>query len=394
MALKVKEGIYWVGVIDWNLREFHGYLTDKGTTYNSYLVLDEKVVLFDTVKSEFFPIFLDNIKEIIDPKEIDLIVVNHVEMDHSGALPKVMEIIKPEKLICSPKGKEHLIKHFHREDWPYEVVKSGDQLPIGKRTIKFLETRMLHWPDSMFSLLVEDGILISQDAFGQHYATYGRFDDEVDQAELMRQAKKYYANILLPYSGLVSKLVEEVEKAGLKFEVIAPDHGVIWRKDPDKIIQSYKKWSAQQREEKVVIVYDTMWHSTELLAQGISKGLEDEGVDHLLMNLHFNHRSEVITEILDAKAILVGSPTINNYLLPTVADFLAYLKGLKPKGLKGAAFGSYGWSGESVKVIEKELESVGIELISEGLRVNFVPSEEDMKKAREFGRKIGRYVKS
>jgi flavorubredoxin len=246
----------------------------------------------------------------------------------------------------------------------------------------------------MFSLLVEDGVLISQDAFGQHYATYGRFDDEVDQAELMRQAKKYYANILLPYSGLVSKLVEEVEKAGLKFEVIAPDHGVIWRKDPDKIIQSYKKWSAQQREEKVVIVYDTMWHSTELLAQGISKGLEDEGVDHLLMNLHFNHRSEIITEILDAKAILVGSPTINNYLLPTVGDFLAYLKGLKPKGLKGAAFGSYGWSGESVKVIEKELESVGIELISEGLRVNFVPSEEDMKKAREFGRKIGRYVKS
>jgi len=391
-AIKVKEGIYWVGVIDWNLREFHGYETDRGTTYNAYLVLDEKVVLFDTVKAEFFPILMENISQVIDPQRIEYVVVNHVEMDHSGALPQVVEVCKPEKIICSPKGKDNLLLHFHRGDWPYHVVKTGDEISIGRRTIRFIETRMLHWPDSMFSYLVEDRVLISQDGFGQHYATAERFDDEVDQAELMRQAAKYYANILLPFSQLVQKLLADVQAMGLQIDLIAPDHGVIWR-NPNRIVEAYARWSAQQRGQKVVIAYDTMWHSTERLAYAIGEGILEEGVPYIPMGLHSSHRSEVVTELLDAAALVVGSPTFNNGVLPTVADLLSYLKGLKPKGLKGAAFGSYGWSGEAVKLIEKEFEAMGIEILQEGLKVNFVPGEGDLKAAREFGRKIARAVK-
>lgn len=391
-AVKVKEGIYWVGAIDWNLREFHGYETDRGTTYNAYLVLDEKVVLFDTVKAEFYPILMDNISQVIDPRKIDYIVVNHVEMDHSGALPRVVEVVRPQKVICSTKGKDNLLLHFHRQDWPYHVVKTGDEISIGKRTIRFIETRMLHWPDSMFSYLVEDRVLISQDGFGQHYATAQRFDDEVDQVELMRQAAKYYANILLPYSQLVQKLLADVKALGLEIDLIAPDHGVIWR-DPQRIMEAYARWSAQERGHKVVIAYDTMWHSTERLAYAIGEGIQEEGLPYIPMGLGSTHRSEVVTELLDAGALVVGSPTFNNGILPTVADLLSYIKGLRPKGLKGAAFGSYGWSGEAVRLMEKELEAMGVRVVEEGLKVQFVPGEGDLKAAREFGRRIARAVK-
>lgn len=391
-AVKVKEGIYWVGAIDWNLREFHGYETDRGTTYNAYLVLDEKVVLFDTVKAEFYPILMDNISQVIDPRKIDYIVVNHVEMDHSGALPRVVEVVRPQKVICSTKGKDNLLLHFHRQDWPYHVVKTGDEISIGRRTIRFIETRMLHWPDSMFSYLVEDRVLISQDGFGQHYATAQRFDDEVDQVELMRQAAKYYANILLPYSQLVQKLLADVKALGLEIDLIAPDHGVIWR-DPQRIMEAYARWSAQERGHKVVIAYDTMWHSTERLAYAIGEGIQEEGLPYIPMGLGSTHRSEVVTELLDAGALVVGSPTFNNGILPTVADLLSYIKGLRPKGLKGAAFGSYGWSGEAVRLMEKELEAMGVRVVEEGLKVQFVPGEGDLKAAREFGRRIARAVK-
>ncbi len=391
-SVMVKEGIYWVGVVDWNLREFHGYSTLRGTTYNAYLVLDEKVVLFDTVKEEFWEQLLANISKIIDPKRIDWIVVNHVEMDHSGALPKLVELVKPEKVICSEKGKEALIKHFHREDWPFHVVKSGEELSLGKRRVRFFETRMLHWPDSMLSYLVEDKVLISQDAFGQHYATSKRFDDEVEEAYLMEEAAKYFANILMPYSGLVKRLIEQLEGLGLPIEIIAPDHGVIWR-NPIKIIEAYRKWSQAKKVPKVLVVYDTMWHSTEKMALAIAQGVMDEGVECKVANLRLSHRSEVIAEILDAKAIAIGSPTLNNGVLPSVADFLSYMKGLRPNDLIGLAFGSYGWSGESVDIIKRELQSMKVQLIHEGIKVNFVPSEEDLKKCRELGKVLASQVK-
>lgn len=392
-SVMLKEGIYWVGVVDWNLREFHGYSTRMGTTYNAYLVLDEKTTLFDTVKEEFWGQFLENISEIVDPKHIDWIVINHVEMDHSGALPKVIELVKPEKVICSEKGKEALIKHFHEEDWPYHVVRSGDEISLGKRRVRFFETRMLHWPDAMMSYLVEDKILISQDAFGQHYATSKRFDDEVEEGPLMEEAAKYFANILMPYSKLVKRLIEQLEEFKLPIEIIAPDHGVIWR-NPEKILKAYRNWSEAKKVSKVLIVYDTMWHSTEKMALAILEGVKDEGVECKLVNLRLSHRSEVVTELLDAKAIAVGSPTLNNGVLPTVADFLSYMRGLRPANLIGAVFGSYGWSGESLDILRRELEGMGIPLIGEGVKVNFVPRREDLEKCRELGRKIASEVKA
>lgn len=391
--VQLREGIYWVGVVDWGLRDFHGYSTPRGSTYNAYLVVDEKVALFDTVKAPFAAELLERISEILPPERIDYVVVNHVEMDHTGTLPEVMEVAKPEKLFCSPKGKENLLKHFHRDDWPYEGVKTGDRLSLGGRTVTFIETRMLHWPDSMFSYLMEDRLLISQDAFGQHWATSGRFDDEVDRGELMQQAAKYYANILLPYSNLVQKLLGDLGEVGLEPEIIAPDHGLIWRKDPGMILEAYGRWSQQRAKPKVVVVYDTMWHSTERMAQAIAEGLAREGVEYLVMDLKVSHRSDVVTELLEAKALLVGSPTFNNGMLPTVADFLHYLKGLRPRGKIGAAFGSYGWSGESVKLINAELEAMKVDLVDEGISVKFVPSGDDLKRCRELGQRVGRTVK-
>ncbi|RLA95231.1 MAG: FprA family A-type flavoprotein [Deltaproteobacteria bacterium] len=391
--VQLAEGVFWVGVVDWELRDFHGYSTERGTTYNSYLVVDEKVVLFDTVKKGFGDEHLERIAEILPPERIDFIVVDHVEMDHTGALPEVIQRVKPQKLFCSPKGKENLLKHFHREDWPYEVVKTGDTLKIGKRTIRFLETRMLHWPDSMFSWLEEDRILISQDAFGQHWATSQRFDDEVPQGELMWQAAKYYANILWPYSNLVEKLLKDVGEMGIEPQIIAPDHGLIWRRAPEKILEAYGRWGRHEASARVVIVYDTMWHSTEEMARAIARGLESEGVEHLLIKLSVTHRSDVVTELLEAGGLLVGSPTFNNGMLPTVADFLHYLKGLRPRGKKGAAFGSYGWSGEAVKLMEAELQAMKVEVLEGGLRVQFVPTGEYLERCEEFGKRVGKVLK-
>jgi flavorubredoxin len=390
--LEIKPNVYWVGAVDWNIRDFHGYSTYKGTTYNAFLVKDEKIALFDTVKKPFLSDLVHHIRHLVEPTKIDYLIVNHVEMDHSGAVPEIIDLIKPEKVFCSEMGKKALIEHYHREDWPIEVVKSGQTLSLGSKTVHFLETRMLHWPDSMFSYIPEDRLLISSDAFGQHWATSERFDDEVDQPQLMAHAAKYYANILLLYSPLVQKLLASVQQMNLDIDMIAPDHGLIWRSDPGKIIAAYEQWSQQKTTRKAVIVYDTMWHSTEKMAKAIADGLIDEGVSVKMCNLKFNHRSEVMTEILDARAVIVGSSTLNNGMLPTVADILCYLKGLKPVGRIGAAFGSYGWSGEAVKVISQSLEEMKFELPEPGMRVKFAPTHDDLTKCRELGQKLGRAV--
>jgi len=391
-STEIKPNVHWVGAIDWNIRDFHGYSTYKGTTYNSFLVKDEKIALFDTVKKPFLSDLVHGIRQVVDPIKIDYLIVNHVEMDHSGAIPEIIELIKPEKVICSEMGKKALLEHFHREDWPFEVVKSGQTLSLGSKTVHFLETRMLHWPDSMFSYIAEDRLLISSDAFGQHWATSERFDDEVDQPELFAHAAKYYANILLLYSPLVQKLLGSVQKMGLDIDMIAPDHGLIWRSNPSKIIQAYDTWSQQQTTRKAVIVYDTMWQSTELMAKAIGAGLADAGVSVKLYNLKVNHRSDVMAQILDARAVIFGSSTLNNGMLPTVADMLCYVKGLRPVGRIGAAFGSYGWSGEAVKLITQALEEMKFEVLDPGIRVKFAPTHEDLKRCGELGHKIGHAV--
>ncbi|OKY75691.1 MAG: MBL fold metallo-hydrolase [Desulfobulbaceae bacterium DB1] len=393
-ALEVKDKIFWVGAVDWNIRDFHGYSTYKGTTYNSFLAMDEKIALFDTVKKPFKNELLHRINKLTDPTKIDYIIVNHVEMDHSGCLPEIVELVKPKKIFCSPMGEKAIQSHFHPKDWPLEVVKSGDTLSLGKKTVHFLETRMLHWPDSMFSYIPEDKLLISSDAFGQHWSTSERFDDEVGQEELMAHAAKYYANILMIFSPNVQKLLQSVKEMNLDIDMIAPDHGLIWRKNPGQILEAYEKWSNYHAEKKVVMVYDTMWHSTEKMAKAICQGLMEEGVSVKLMDLKVNHRSDVVTEILDAKGVLFGSPTLNNGMLPTMADLLTYLKGLRPKRKVGAAFGSFGWSGEAVKHINGYLEEMGIDIIDPGIKVKNVPTHEDFQQCFDLGIKVAQAVKA
>ena len=391
--IELAKGIYWVGAVDWDVRDFHGYSTNRGTTYNAFLIVDEKVTLFDTVKRSHLGDLIRHIRNIIDPEKIDYLVVNHVEMDHSGSLPELMDIIKPEKLFCSPMGHKAILDHFHREDWPYQIVKSGDEISLGQKTIQFLETRMLHWPDSMFSFVKEDGILFSSDAFGQHYATSERFDDEVPLPEVMDEAAKYYANILYLFSPLVKKLLEAVAGLNLDIRMIAPDHGVIWRTNMGAILEAYQKWSSGGCREKALVIYESMWHSTEKMAHAIAAGLEESGVSTELINLKVNHRSDIMTKVLEAKAIVVGSPTLNNGLLPNIAGFLMYMRGLRPINKIGASFGSFGWSGESVKLLNGSLEEMKIELIEDGLRHKYVPNADVLTECTEMGRRIGAAVK-
>jgi len=385
--IRIAEDIYWLGVIDWNIRDFHGYSTYQGTTYNSFLIVDEKITLVDTVKKEFADELLSNISQIINPEKIDYVISNHTEMDHSGGLPGVMHRIGEDKpLYCSKMGQKNLSRHFPQK-WNYRPVENGSELSLGRRTLTFLETRMLHWPDSMFTYVNEDKLLFSSDAFGQHYAGLERFDDQVGDA-IIPHARKYFANILLLYSPLILKLVDKVTKMGLDINMICPDHGIIWREDPLKIINAYVEWGTQKPRRKAVVIYDTMWHSTEIMAEAIVDSLGQEGVDARPMYLRNCHRSDIMTEVIDAGAIIIGSPTLNNGLFPTVSDFLTYMKGLKPKDKIGAAFGSYGWSGESVKVITRELEEMKFKMVHPGVKTQYVPDDKDLEACYELGRKI------
>jgi flavorubredoxin len=385
--IEIAKDIFLVGAIDWNIRDFHGYSTKQGTTYNAYLITDDKITLIDTVKKEFADELIENISQVVDPKKIDYVISNHTEMDHSGGLPRVMHMVGEDKpLYCSKMGHKNLSKHFPQK-WNYQPVENGSELSLGKRTLTFLETRMLHWPDSMFTYAMENKILFSSDAFGQHYAGPERFDDQIGHA-IMPHAKKYFANILLLYSPLILKLVDKVTQMELALDMICPDHGIMWRQDPAKIINAYVEWSEQKPKRKAVVIYDTMWHSTEKMAEAIVDSLGQEGVDAKPMHLRKWHRSDIMTQVLDAGAVIIGSPTLNNGLFPTVSDFLTYMKGLKPKKKIGAAFGSYGWSGEAVKLINSELESMKFDLIDPGVKVQYVPDNQGIKACHELGKKI------
>ena len=388
---QIAEGIYSVGVTDWNIRDFHGYSTPYGTSYNAFLIIDDKIALIDTVKNQFADQLLGNISKIIDPCKIDYVISNHTEMDHSGSLSDVMHRVGTDKpLYCSKMGHKNLSLHF-RQNWNYHPVKNGEELSLGKKTLKFLETKMIHWPDSMFSYLIEDGILFSSDGFGQHYAGLEAFTDETSE-DIFMHAKKYFANILLLYAPRIKKLISQVSDLGLEINTICPDHGLLWRKNPEKIIGAYVRWCDQVPEKKAVVVYDTMWKSTEAMAEKISEGIAYEGVYAKPMHLRNCHRSDIMTEIMDAKAIVAGSPTLNNNLFPTVIDFLTYLKGLKPQHKIGAAFGSYGWSGEAVKQINNEFESMKSDILDPGLKIQYFPGREGLEACYGYGRKIGKTI--
>jgi len=392
-AMKVTDHVYWVGAIDWGIRDFHGYLTERGTTYNAFLVMADKITLVDTVKSPFKDQLLARIASVVDPKKIDYIVSNHAEMDHSGSLVQVIDAVQPEKVFASVVGSKSLKEHFHldREIVP---VKNGESLSLGNLSLTFLETRMLHWPDNMFSYLPEERVLFSQDAFGMHLATSQRWAEEIDESVLEWEGAKYFANILLPYSSLVLKLIDKVKSLNLAIDIIACDHGPMWRRDLGKIIGWYARWAEQKPTLKAVVVFDTMWHSTAKMAEAIGEGLIAGGAHPKLMPLKSNHRSNVATEIIDAGALLVGSPTLNNNMYPSVADLLTYLKGLRPQNLIGAAFGSYGWSGEAVGQVRDILQAMNVELVGEGLRVKYVPGTDVLNQCYELGQNVAEKLKA
>ncbi len=390
----LKEGVNWVGAIDWNIRDFHGYNTNRGSTYNAYLVRDEKTALIDTVKSQFCGDLIAHVTELISFDKIDYIIVNHVEMDHSSSLPVIAKLAKNAKILASTRGKDELIKHYGHDFDRVETVKTGDELKLGKKTLRFLEAPMLHWPDSMFTYDVEDKILLPNDAFGQHLASSGRFDDEVDGAALMEEAAMYYANILMPFAPLITRKIQEVVDLKIPIDMIAPSHGIIWRKDPMKIVNAYLKWSAMESKNKVVIVFDTMWHSTDTMARAIAEGVISQGVEAKLYKLRAYSISEAMTEILDAKAVLVGSPTLNNGMFPTLGQFLTYATGLKPKGKLWSFFGSYGWGGGAVKGMVEMAKKAGFEVYEPGVEVKFVPDQEDLKKCFDFGQQIAQKIKT
>ena len=394
MVVKLKEGVYWVGVTDWAIRNFHGHelSTHRGSTYNAYLIMDKKIVLVDTVWGPFAEQLVENIRELVDPAKIDIVVANHSETDHAGALPVIMRHAPNAEVVVSKNGLTSVQGHFH-ENWKFRKVSTGDKINIGTNDLVFVEAPMLHWPDSMFTYLTGHNILMPNDAFGQHYATGFRFNDEVDQEELYEEALKYYANILTPFSDRVIKKIDEVIALKLPVDMIAPSHGIIWRKDPLQIAMKYKEWAAQAPEPRAVILYDTMWDGTKHMAEAIGDGLAEAGVDYKIFNLAVSDRNDVLVEVFRARTILVGSPTINNGPLPTIMPVLTDIKGLKFKNKVGAAFGSYGWSGEAVKAIEEHLAASGIHIIRDGIRFKWQPRPEELDACRAFGSELGEVTK-
>lgn len=386
-AIPVSEHVYWVGAIDWSIRDFHGYQTPHGSTYNAYLVMADKITLIDTVKKPFREEMMARIASVVDPSRIDYIVSNHSEQDHSGCLMEVLAQVKPEKVFASVMGVKNLGDIFH-SGHSIQAVKDGETLSLGNMDLKFMETRMIHWPDSMFSYLEKDGVLFSQDAFGMHLATFERFADELPADMLEYEAATYYANIVLPYSPVVLKALEKIAATGWDIQIFAPDHGPVWRKDLAFILNLYRKWAGQKPSRKAVVVYATMWHSTEMMAKAIAESLAQEDIRVKLISMNDAHRSEVLYEVLEAGALIVGSSTLNNNILPQMADVMTYLKGLKPANLIGAVFGSFGWSGESVKDLEAMLRDMKVEIVCDAISVKHVPSDDVLEKCAALGKTV------
>ena len=386
---KLTEKVTWVGKVDWELEKFHGdeLSTTRGSSYNSYLIRDEKVVLIDTVWLPYDKEFVRNLKDEIDLETIDYIIIQHAEIDHSGALPELMREIPGTPIYCTNNGKK-IIQGHHHEDWNFVTVKTGDTLEIGESTLTFVEAPMLHWPDTMFTYMSGENILFSNDAFGQHYATETLYNDRADNCELYEEALKYYANILTPFSGMVTRKIQEVLALELPLDMICTSHGVIWRDNPAQIIEQYLKWADNFQENQISIVYDTMWQSTRLMAEAIASGIqaEDPEVEVKIFNVAKKDKNDIVTEIFKSKAILAGSATINNRYLSGMGSLLEMVKGMKFKNKKAAAFGSYGWSGEGNKLLTEDLSIAGFEIVNEGHNAQWVPDEKALAACKEYGK--------
>ena len=392
MKNKIKNNVFWTGKTDWELLKFHGdeYSTHKGSSYNSYLVQEEKTVLIDTVWAPFAEEFVDNLAKEIDLNTIDYIVANHGEVDHSGALPALMKRIPGKPIYCTANAVKSLTGQYH-QNWNFNVVKTGDKLDVGNgKELVFVEMPMLHWPDSMATYLTKDNILFSNDAFGQHLASEKLFNDQVDPCDLFNEAIKYYANILTPFSQVLRKKLEEIISMNLQIDVIAPSHGVIWRENPMQIVEKYAQWANDYQENQITIVYDTMWGGTKTLAVNIAEGigLADPDVVVKLYNLAKSDDNDVITEVFKSKTVVIGSPTINRSILHSTAGFIHLMKELKFKNKKAAGFGCYGWSGESVKLINTLMEDAGFAVLDDGFKNQWNPDTDSKNNALAYGRQI------
>lgn len=388
--VRLKPDVHWVGAVDWNLREFHGYHTPRGTTYNAYLITDRDPTLIDTVKAPFYPELLDRISKLIDPTAIKYVISNHVEMDHSGSLPQLLKLLPNATLITSTKGEPGLRSHYHT-DWPMKAVKTGETLNIGKRTLHFHHIPMVHWPDSMVTYSPADALLFPNDAFGQHIASAHRFDDEIGWDILHEEAAKSYANIVLPYSDQVATALTAL--APLKFDMIAPSHGAIWHRHLPQILNTYQQWATHQSLPCATIVYDSMWGSTDKMASALRDGFEAAGLPVTMHNLKTSHISDVMTTVLSTRLICVGSPTLNSGVLPSIGAFLSYIRGLHPKNRVGLAFGSYGWGGQSIPEIETTMRTLGWDLPVASLKTHYVPEENDLVTIRHQAQLLANYIK-
>lgn len=391
MGKKITDRVTWVGKIDWELRKFHGdeLSTHRGSSYNAYLIRDKKTVLIDTVWKPYDKEFVSNLKNEIDLNEIDYIVANHGEVDHSGSLSELLREIPGTPVYCTANGIKSMKGQYH-EDWNFVPVKTGDKLELGDTTLTFIEATMLHWPDTMFTYMSGDNILFSNDGFGQHFASESLFNDTVDESELYYEAMKYYANILNPFNPMVNRKVKEILNMNIPIDMICPSHGILWKVDPCQIADAYLKWSSDYSENQITIVYDTMWNATRRMAEVITEGIvaADPTVTVKLLSASKTDKSDIITEVFRSKAILLGSPTVNNGYLYAIAGILELIRGSKFKKKKAAAFGSYGWSGEGVKLMNEELEKAGFDVVDPGVRYNWLPAESDFDQLREYGRML------
>jgi anaerobic nitric oxide reductase flavorubredoxin len=396
-SVELKKDIFWIGATDWAVRDFHGYETPHGTTYNNYLIKDDEITLVDTVKYDFSHITVNNIIHLVDPGKIRHVVINHIENDHVTSLDKIMAMAPDAVIHITERGKKGLDRFFDTSRWKMRLVKTGDTLKIGKRTLLFIETPMLHWPDSMMTYCPEEKILFSQDAFGQHLASAGRFDDEFCAAESMTELEDavidYYANILMPFGPLIRDKFAELQKMGVQPEIIAPDHGVIWRSHIPVVLESYLGMANGRADLSVSIVYDTMWQSTERMVIPIAQGIRDEGVDYKVLKLRATPMNVVIKEFWKSRGTLIGTPTLNNIMFPTIAEFLTHIRGLRPKNRLVSAFGSFGWSGGGVKDAFSKVKEIGLEIYEPGFEVSYRPSADDEASCYDFGKKFARKLK-
>jgi len=396
-AIEIRENIYWVGAVDWAVRDFHGYATPHGTTYNNYLIMDDEITLVDTVKHDFSDVSIKSIAGVVDPSKIKHVVVNHIEDDHVTSLDRIMQLAPDAQIHISAKGRKGIGRFFDISKWKMREVKTGDTLCTGKYNLTFIETPMLHWPDSMMTYVKEAKLLFSQDGFGQHYASSARFDDEFVGCQSMTELEDavidYYANILMPFGNIIKNKLADISKLGIEIEMIAPDHGIIWRKYPDKVLGMYSDMANGKSNLSIAIVYDTMWHSTEKMSLSIMQGIKDEGIDCKVIKLRATPMSVAIKEFWKSRGCLIGTPTLNNIMYPTVAEFLTHLRGLRPKNRIAGAFGSFGWGGGAVKEAYDEFRRMGLELFEPGVQVQYKPSSDDETKCYDFGREFAKKVR-